>query len=72
MKAYTLSNLMNLTYKNKKIKTTKNLLFSSLKNYYYILSNYKFLYVNSPSYIINFFYTNLYFLNVIHNKNLKK
>lgn len=71
MKNITLSNLQNFL-KSKHKLVYKTFLFNSFKNYYSTIKNYKYLYMTQPQYILNFFCTNLYFLNAIKNEKLSK
>lgn len=53
-------------------KTTYSLIYNSIKNYYLSLKRYRFLYLYSPNETLNFLYSNLYFLNVLQNKQTDK
>lgn len=65
---------LSLILKNSQIKknNAKDLLFLSIKNYYLTIKNYRCIKLNSGKDGINFFFNNMYFLNVIQNKTTDK
>ena len=54
------------------IPNTKVLFFHSLKNYYLTIKRYKYVPLYSGKDGVNFIYSNMFFLNLLYNKNMEK
>lgn len=60
---------VNITLKLKKIK---NFFYNSIKNYYLTIKKFKFNKLLSPLQTVNLFYSSMYFLNLLQNKQINK
>lgn len=73
MNIYMYNNLNQFIYKKQQLNNyTKTFLYLAIKNYYLTIRYYKFLYLWAPQDIINFFYSNLYFLNILQTRGITK
>lgn len=66
---YSLNQYLKIKNKN---SYTKELLFQSIKNYYLTIKKYKYTSLYSGKEGINFIYSNMFFLNLLQNKNREK
>ena len=55
-----------------KLKKTKFFFYTSIKNYYLTIKRFKFNKLYSPIQTINLLYSQMYFLNLLQNKQINK
>jgi hypothetical protein len=60
---------LNITLK---LKKTKFFFYTSIKNYYLTIKTFKFNKLYSPIQTINLLYSQMYFLNLLQNKQINK
>jgi hypothetical protein len=60
---------LNITLK---LKKTKFFFYTSIKNYYLTIKRFKFNKLYSPIQTINLLYSQMYFLNLLQNKQINK
>lgn len=72
MKNNFFSSLIKYLNTTLKLKKTNFFFYTSLKNYYLTIKNFKFNKLLSPVNTINLFYSQMYFLNLLQNKKINK